>query len=108
MSRRGNYQDSITAPINRASDDDAVARDDEDEQDDLSFEVDPTSVILSAVEKVLSSLLICFSILILLPSFEKSSALYDQVPNANRVGSSKLLHPNTISPVMSPINDRSC
>ena len=56
MSRRGNYQDSITAPINHASDDDAVARDDEDEQDDLSFEVDPTSVILSAVEKVLASI----------------------------------------------------
>lgn len=56
MSCGGNYQDSITAPINRASDDDAVARDDEDEQDNLSFEVDPTSVILSAVEKVLASI----------------------------------------------------
>jgi len=54
MSRRGNYQDSIAAPTNRASDDDAVAQDGEDEQDNLSLEVDPTSTILSAVEKVLA------------------------------------------------------
>ncbi len=52
MSRRGNYQDSVTAPINHASDDAAVAQDDEDEQDELSLEVDVTSNVLSAVEKV--------------------------------------------------------
>ncbi len=56
MSRRGNYQDSITAPITRACDDDAVAQDDEDEQDELSLEVNETSDILSAVEKVCASI----------------------------------------------------
>jgi hypothetical protein len=50
-SRSGNYQDSITAPLGRAFDDDAVAQDDEDEQDELSLEVDSSSSILSAVEK---------------------------------------------------------
>jgi len=52
MSRCGNYQDSITTPINRASDDDAVAQDDEDKQGKLLFEVDTASDICSAVEKV--------------------------------------------------------
>lgn len=52
MSRRGNYQDSITAPITRTCDDNAVAQDDEDEQDELSLEVNEESDILSAVEKV--------------------------------------------------------
>jgi len=56
MSRCGNYQDSITAPLNCASDDDAVAQDDEDKQDNISLEVDPTSTILSAIEKVLASI----------------------------------------------------
>jgi hypothetical protein len=52
MSRHGNYQDSVTAPLNRASDDAAVAQDDEDEQNELSLEVDATSNVLSAIEKV--------------------------------------------------------
>jgi hypothetical protein len=56
MSHHGNYQDSVTAPINHASDDNAVAQDDEDEQDKISLEVDPTSDILSAVKKVLGSI----------------------------------------------------
>jgi len=56
MSRCGNYQDPITAPLNHASDDAAVAQDDEDKQDNVSLEVDPTSTILSAVEKVLASI----------------------------------------------------
>lgn len=56
MSRRGNYQDSITAPISRASDDAAVAQDDEDEQGELLLEIDATSNVLSAVEKVCVSI----------------------------------------------------
>jgi hypothetical protein len=50
-SRSGNYQDSIMVPLGRAFDDDAAAQDDEDEQDELSLEVDSSSSILSAVEK---------------------------------------------------------
>ena len=56
MSCCGNYQDSITAPINQASDDAAMAQDDEDKQDKLSLEVDATSSVLSAVEKVCVSM----------------------------------------------------
>jgi hypothetical protein len=52
MSRSGNYQDSVTTPLSQTFDDDAVARDDEDEQDELVLEVDQSSSILSAVEKV--------------------------------------------------------
>ena len=48
----GNYQDSVTAPIGHAFDDDAVGRDDEDEQDEVSLEVNRSGTILSAVEKV--------------------------------------------------------
>lgn len=62
MSRRGNYQDSIAAPIDRGSDDDAVARDGEDEQDNPSLEVDPTSSMLSAVEKVLTLIALLLNI----------------------------------------------
>jgi hypothetical protein len=51
-SRRGNYQDSVTAPIGRTFDDDATAQDDEDEQEAVSLEVKLTSDILPAVEKV--------------------------------------------------------
>jgi hypothetical protein len=52
MSRSGNYQDSVTTPLSQTFDDDAVAREDEDEQDELVLEVDQSSSILSAVEKV--------------------------------------------------------
>lgn len=51
MSRSGNYQDSVTAPLNRMFDDDAVGRDNEDEQDEVSLELDRSRSILSAVEK---------------------------------------------------------
>ena len=51
MSRSRNYQDSVTAPLNRMFDDDAVGRDNEDEQDEVSLELDRSRSILSAVEK---------------------------------------------------------
>jgi hypothetical protein len=51
MSRSGNYQDSVTAPLSRAFDDEAVGKDDEDAQDEVRLELDPSSTVLSAVEK---------------------------------------------------------
>jgi hypothetical protein len=51
MSRSGNYQDSVTAPLSRTFDDNAVGKDDEDEQDEVSLELDMSGSILSAVEK---------------------------------------------------------
>jgi len=81
-----------------------VAQDDEDEQDGLSLEASGTGDILSAVEKVRASLSPHCSILMSLPSFEKLSVLYDLVPNANRVGSVKLLHHNSISTMTIPLN----
>jgi len=51
MSRSGNYQDSVTVPLGRMFDDDAVGRDNEDEQDEVSLELDRSGSILSAVEK---------------------------------------------------------
>jgi hypothetical protein len=55
-SRSGNYQDSVTASLSRTFDDDAVGRDDEDEQDEVSLEPDRSGNILSAVEKVGASI----------------------------------------------------
>jgi hypothetical protein len=52
MSRSGNYQDSVTTPLSRVFDDEAVGRDDKDEQDEVMLEIDHSSSILSAVEKV--------------------------------------------------------
>jgi len=52
MSCCRNYQDSVTIPINCASNNDAMAQDDEDKQGKLLFEVDTASDICSAVEKV--------------------------------------------------------
>jgi len=51
MSQSRNYQDLVTAPLSRMFDDDAVGRDDEDEQDEVSLELDRSGSILSAVEK---------------------------------------------------------
>jgi hypothetical protein len=51
MSWSGNYQDSVTAPLSRAFDNEAVGKDDEDEQDEVRLEIDPSSTVLSAVEK---------------------------------------------------------
>jgi len=56
MSHCGNYQDSITAPISCASDDAAVAQDDGDKQGELLLEINATSNILSAIEKVCISI----------------------------------------------------
>jgi hypothetical protein len=51
MSRSGNYQDSITAPLSHAFNNDAVGKDDEDEQDEVKLVLDRSSTILSSVEK---------------------------------------------------------
>jgi len=56
MSCCRNYQDSITAPISCASDDAAVAQDNRDEQGELLLEIDATSNVLSAIEKVCISI----------------------------------------------------
>ena len=54
MSQSGNYQDSVTAPLSHAFDDEAVGKDNEDEQDEVRLELDPSSTVLSAVEKACS------------------------------------------------------
>jgi len=51
MFRSGNYQDSVTAPLSHMFNDDAVGRDDEDKQDEVSLKLDRSGSILSAVEK---------------------------------------------------------
>ena len=51
MSQSGNYQDSVTAPLSCNFDNDAVGRDDEDEQDKVSLKLDRSGSILSAIEK---------------------------------------------------------
>lgn len=51
-SRRGNYQDSVTAPLSRAFDDDAVAQDDDEDEQELLIGDEGSVMILSAVEKV--------------------------------------------------------
>jgi len=51
MSQSGNYQDSVTAPLSHMFDDDAVGRDNEDKQDEVSLELDRSRSILSAIEK---------------------------------------------------------
>ena len=50
-SRSGNYQDSVTAPLSCTFNDDAVGKDDQDEQDEVSLELDGSGHILSAVER---------------------------------------------------------
>jgi hypothetical protein len=88
-SRSGNYQDSVTAPLSRTFDDDAVGKADEDEQDDVSLELDRSGNILSAVEKAGAFISVVDDMLTLFHSFGKSSEQYDQAPNASRVGSIK-------------------
>jgi hypothetical protein len=52
MSRSGNYQNSVTTPVDCVFDNDAVGRDNEDVQDEISPEHDRSENILSAIEKV--------------------------------------------------------
>jgi hypothetical protein len=52
MSRSGNYQDSVTAPLGLAFDDEALGKHNEDEQDETNPEVGRPEHILTAVEKV--------------------------------------------------------
>ena len=51
MSRSGNYQDLVTAPLSHMFDNDAVGRDNENKQDEVSLKLDRSRSILSAVEK---------------------------------------------------------
>jgi hypothetical protein len=89
MSRSGKYQDSVTAPLGRMFDDDAVGRDDEDEQDEVSLELDRSGNILSAVEKAGTVSYLSDNQLMLFRSFARLSAQYDQARSANRLGSIK-------------------
>jgi hypothetical protein len=88
-SRSGNYQDSVTTPLSRTSDDDAVGRDDEDEQDEVSLDLDRCGSILSAVEKAGAIISMSDNLLTSFHSFERLSAPYVQAPSANRTGSTK-------------------
>jgi len=51
MSQSGNYQNLVTAPLSHMFDDDAVGRENEDEQDEVSLKLDRSGSILSAIEK---------------------------------------------------------
>jgi len=51
-SRNGNYQDSATAPLNRAHDDEAAGQDDGDQVGDVTLAPDTSGKILPAVDKV--------------------------------------------------------
>jgi hypothetical protein len=78
-------------------DDDAVGRDDEDEQNEVSLELDRSDSILAAVEKASIMISTSDNQLTMLCSFEKLSAPYDQAPSANRVGSTKLSRHNVVN-----------
>jgi hypothetical protein len=52
-SRKGNYQDSATAPLSRTHDDEAVVQDDGDQLDDVTLTPDASGQILPAVDKVI-------------------------------------------------------
>lgn len=58
-SRSGNYQDSLTTPLNRAHDDEAAGLDDSIQDTDISLLPDTSGKIVPAVDKV------CFSALCL-------------------------------------------
>ncbi len=51
MSWSGNYQDSVTAPLGHMFDNDAVGRDDEDDEDEGMLVHDRSGSILSAIGK---------------------------------------------------------
>ena len=108
MSRSGNYQDSVTAPLGRMFDDNAVGRDDEDEQDEVSLELDRSGNILAAVEKASIMISTLDNPLTMFHSFERLSARYDQAPSANRVGSIKLSHHNVVNRASMGLNGHLC
>ena len=51
-SRNGNYQDSTTAPLSHAHNDEAAGQDDGDQLDEVNLIPDASSKILPAVDKV--------------------------------------------------------
>jgi hypothetical protein len=89
-------------------DDDAVGRDDEDEQDEASLELDRSGSILAAVEKAGIVISTLDNQLTMFHSFERLSAPYDQAHNANRVGSIKLSRHNMVNRASMGLNDHSC
>jgi hypothetical protein len=54
VARSGNYQDSVTAPVDRVFDDGAAMVDEENEdfEETISMPLDPSETIISAVDKV--------------------------------------------------------
>ena len=51
-SQNGNYQDSTSAPLSRAHDDEAAGQDDGDQLGDVTLTPDASGNILPAVDKV--------------------------------------------------------
>lgn len=64
MSRSGNYQDSITAPIGHISNNEVIGRDDEDEQDEGNPDPHMSGRILAAVEKASAIISTSYNLLI--------------------------------------------
>ena len=108
MSWSRNYQDSVTAPLGRMFDDDVVGRDNEDEQDEVSFELDRSGSILAAVEKASIVISTLDNQLTMFHSFERLSVPYNQAHNANRVGSIKLLCHSMVNQASMGLNSHSC
>jgi len=86
MSQSGNYQDSVTTLLGHTFDDNAVRRDDEDEQDEVSLKLNRSRTILSAIEKACDIMFKSDKLLTSSHSFERLSMPFDQAPSANRVG----------------------
>jgi hypothetical protein len=72
MSQSGNYQDSVTAPLSCTFNNEAVGKDDEDKQDEVRLELEPSSTILSAVEKSSTFNPKLHDLLILFPTASKN------------------------------------
>jgi hypothetical protein len=70
VARSGNYQDSVTAPVDRVFDDGAAMVDEENEdfEETISMPLDPSETIISAVDKVCIRVL-SFHLTVLLTSF---------------------------------------
>jgi len=62
MSRSRNYQDLVTALLSWTFNNDAVGRDDEDEQDKVSLELNRSRSILSAIKKAGTNIQYCIYI----------------------------------------------
>ena len=83
MSRSENYQNFITTTIGHAFDNNAVGRDNEDEQNKVSLEVNRSGTILSAIKKVGSIMFTLDSPLTLFYSFKRLSVPFNQALSTN-------------------------